>query len=53
MFAETPLDNRTVNKFTAPPPAVHFLSTFSWLSGAAFNIATMMRINISSCLAVL
>ncbi len=34
MFAEMPLDNRTVNKFAASPPLTGF-------SRAAFNIATI------------
>jgi hypothetical protein len=60
MFAETPLDNRTVNKFTAPPPAVDFLSTFSWfllvslgLPGPLSTLPRSKRLNISSGLAVL
>jgi hypothetical protein len=37
MFAEMPLDNRTVNKFAAPPLPL----AFPGLSRTALNIATI------------
>ena len=39
MFAEMPLDNRTVNKFAARRYLWALLLVLSWLS-AAFNLAT-------------